>query len=387
MSERLAFIQACLNRNDRIVDICARFGISEKTGHKILQRFRRGGVEALADRSHARHQQALRVPDSVAARLIAYRRRHPLYGPSKVRDWFVQHEPETAWPAASTIGVLLKRAGLVRSRRRRSRQHARLEPLATAASAPNVVWTADFKGHFRLGVGPYCYPLTVLDLHSHCLLRCVALSSTAVPPARQQFERVFHEYGLPVVIRTDNGVPFAQPNALGRLGALAWWWVRLGIRPEHIRPARPAENGAHERFHKTLKAHTAQPPATSFAAQQRRFDRFRGEYNDERPHAATPDHRPPGQHYTASPRPFPVRLPPLCYPNVSAVRRVDPNGVIKWHSQPIFLSHNLTGEDVGLTELPADLLQINYAELILGEYDLHTQHFMPNLRWTSEPTG
>jgi transposase InsO family protein len=381
MSERLAFIQACLDRRRRVVDVCAQFGISEKTGHKLLHRFRTDGLAGLADRSHATHHHPYAVAPAVASRIVALRRKHPLYGAAKLRDWLVQHEPGVRWPAASTIGELLHRAGLIRARRRRTCTQARVATGRTAASAPNVVWTADFKGQFRLGDGAYCYPLTLLDLHSHFLLRCTALDSTAVAPARQHFARAFREYGLPEVVRTDNGVPFAQPNAIGRFGALAFWWIRLGIRPEHIRPATPAENGAHERFHKTLKAHTARPAAASFAAQQQRFDRFRTEYNDDRPHASTVDHRPPAASYLASPRSYPTPLPPLLYPDALAVRHVARNGTIKWRQQWIFLSSNLAGEDVGLFEEAGDQLRITYAALILGDYDCHAQRFTPNLRW------
>jgi transposase InsO family protein len=386
MSERLAFIQACLDRRDRIVDICQRFGISEKTGHKVLHRFRTLGVAGVADGSHAPHHHPQAMGSAMAARIIKLRRQHPLYGPAKLRDWLLQHEPTVQWPAASTIGALLKREGLIRAKRRRPGSHARFESGRAAASAPNVVWTADFKGQFRLGSGSYCYPLTILDLHSHFLLRCTALTTTAVGPARDQFVRAFREYGLPTVLRTDNGVPFAQPNAVGRLGALAFWWIRLGIRPEHIRPARPAENGAHERFHKTLKAHTARPASTSFAAQQRRFDRFQREYNTERPHEHTPERRPPAAAYTASPRPYPPHIPPLLYPDAVAVRRVDPSGKIRWRGAQIFLSHNLAGEDVGLIEDAVDRLEIRYATLILGDLDLPTARFVPQLRWDRAST-
>lgn len=386
MSERLAFIQACLNRREHIAAICARFQISEKTGHKWLARFREAGEAGLVDRSHASRAHANRVEPGLAAQILALRRRHPLYGPAKLRDWLMHHVPLERWPAASTIGDLLKREGLVRSRRRaRTAAHARLVGGRTRASAPNVVWTADFKGQFRLGMGAYCFPLTVLDLHSHFLLRCTALASTAIAPARASFRRLFLEYGLPEVLRTDNGVPFAQPNAIGRLGALAFWWVRLGIRPEHIRPATPSENGAHERFHKTLKAHTAQPPARSFAAQQRHFDRFQAEYNTERPHAATVEHRPPGHSYVASSRPYPPKLPPLWYGATERVRRVDSSGVIKWCNHPIFLSSNLAGDDVGLTELDSGDVSIRYGALILGAFDPTTARFTPHVRWDGEP--
>jgi transposase InsO family protein len=393
MTERLAFITACLNRAEFIADICDRFGISEKTGYKWLQRFKEdgGSPAALLDRSHAPHTRAHRMTSEVATRILTLRRRYPAYGPVKLRDWLVQHEPEQHWPAPSSIGVLLAHAGLVR----RKRRHPRTDPTAfvsgrTAATEPNVVWTADFKGEFRLGgrSGPYCYPLTVLDLHTHFLLGCTAFPSTAVATTRAAFVRLFQAYGLPTVLRTDNGVPFAQPNALGRLGALAFWWVRLGIRPEHTTPGRPAENGAHERFHRTLNDATTQPAAApSLRAQQQRFDHFRGEYNTDRPHASLPAHRPPGAQYTASLRPYPARLPTIEYPLETVVRLVDSAGVIKWHNYAFFLSTNLAGQHVSLTEsAPSELVTVAYAALALGDIDPHTNRFLPRVRWLGECT-
>jgi transposase InsO family protein len=386
MSERLAFIQACLDRREHISAICARFAISEKTGHKWLARFRTAGLEGLQDRGHAPHHHRFHVDAAVAARIITLRRRHPLYGAAKLRDWLVQREPATRWPAASTIGELLQRAGLIHSRRRARKQDAGASvpgPLRSAQDA-NAVWTADFKGEFRLGSGAYCYPLTVLDLHSHYLLGCRALLTTAIAPTRQCFAHLFAEYGLPEVLRTDNGVPFAQANALGRLGALAYWWIRLGIRPEHIRPARPAENGAHERFHKTLKAHTTpptHPAAPSLRAQQQRFDRFQQEYNTERPHESTVAHRPPSATYVASPRPYPAKLPPLYYPDAIAVRLVDCGGTIKWRNQPLFLSTNLCGDYVGIFPTETDAVCIRYSALALGVFDPDTRRFVADLHW------
>lgn len=393
MTERLAFISACLNRADTITEICDRFGISEKTGYKWLQRFKEAGGSpaALLDRSHAPHSCAHRLTREVATRIIALRRRYPKYGPVKLRDWLVQHEPEQHWPAASSIGALLAEAGLVRrTRRRRRTDPAVFVSGRTEAVAPNTVWTADFKGQFRLGGrgGPHCYPLTVLDLHTHFLLGCTALRSTAVTTARQTFVQLFRTYGLPDVIRTDNGVPFAQPNAIGRLGALAFWWVRLGIRPEHTTPARPAENGAHERFHRTLADATTDPtPAPSFRAQQQRFDRHQLEYNTDRPHASLPGHQPPAALYTASGRPYPARLPTVEYPLDTVVRLVDSAGVIKWHNRAVFLTSNLAGQYVSLTETDgAQLVTVAYASLALGDLDPHTHRFVPNVRWRSADT-
>ncbi len=385
MSEKLAFVQACLDRRKRIVEICSEFGISEKTGHKQLKRFREEGIEGLRDRSHAGLTHRYRITREVANRVVALRRRHPLYGAQMLHDWLVQHESDVRWPAASSIGELLKRANLIRSKRRhQSPERKALLGSRTRAIEPNMVWTADFKGQFRLrkGSGVYCYPLTVLDLHTHYLLGCKALETTSVAPTRQAFVRLFREYGLPLVLRTDNGIPFAQPNALGRLGALAFWWVRLGIRPEHITPARPAENGAHERFHKTLKAAATKPASASLSSQQKRFDDFRTEYNTERPHQSLPGHRPPATLYTSSPRAYPTRLPALLYPENSFVRLVDKTGNIKWRGQPLFLSGNLAGDYVSVTEGEHDIFTIAYASLELGDFDSNTKRFTPRVRWS-----
>jgi len=99
MSERLAFITACLDRTERIVDVCDRFGISEKTGHKLLQRFREAGPDGLGDRSHAPHHHPHRVAAAVANRICALRRQYPRWGAAKLHDWLHQNEASDGpWP-------------------------------------------------------------------------------------------------------------------------------------------------------------------------------------------------------------------------------------------------------------------------------------------------
>lgn len=385
VSEKLAFIKECLERTRSFKESCDRFEISQKCGRKWRKRFIDEGEAGLLERSHARLTQSSRMSSEVAERIIALRKKYPLYGPVTLRDWLTQQEPDQHWPAASSIGELLKRENLIHSKRRRhSTREQRALDGRTIASEPNMVWTADFKGEFRLrkGGGSYCYPLTVLDLNTHFLLGCTALGSTAVASARKIFVRLFKEFGLPEVLRSDNGVPFAQPNALGRLGVLGFWWVRLGIRPEHIALARPSENGAHERFHRTLKAAATRPASDSFSAQQRRFDVFRTEYNTERPHRSLSEHRPPGYFYTPSPRSYPSRLPALIYPDSEAVRLVDSSGTIKWRNTPIFLSSNLRGQYVGLEEKDAGIFTIAYGALQLGDFDCNTNRFTPRVRWS-----
>lgn len=385
MSERLAFIQACLDRTEPIVSICDRFGISEKTGHKLLKRFREEGPSAFVDRSRARLTHPYRITPEVADEIVALRRKHPLYGAQTLRDILMRREPEKHWPAASAIGKLLKRELLIQARRshHHDAERAALDTGRTRALEPNFVWTADFKGQFRLsGGGVYCYPLTVMDLHSRYLLGCTALTTTEITSTQKIFVRLFREYGLPRVLRTDNGVPFAQANALGRLGRLALWWVRLGIRPEHIKPATPSENGAHERLHKTLKAAAIKPASNSIRAQQQRFDEFRTEYNDNRPHRSLPERKPPATFYTTSPRTYPNRLPAPLYPESWAVRLVDGGGSIKWRNHSHFLSSNLSGEYVALSEAEGDCFTISFGLLELGRIESDTNQFVPSIRWT-----
>lgn len=388
VSERLEFVKACLDRTEHIVRICDRFGISEKTGQKWLKRFREGDFNALEDRSHAPKTHKGRITPEVRERIISLKKKYPLYGAEKIHDWLAIHEPREEgkrWPAPSSIGELLKRSGLVRKKRRRN---VLLEPTGTdsnriEASEPNEVWTADFKGEFRLkrGYGKYCYPLTVMDLNTHYLLTCTALQSVAIGTAKVVFENCFKEYGMPLVIRTDNGVPFAQPNAMGRMGRLAYWWVRLGIRPDRIRPGKPSENGSHERFHSTLKAAATKPSSKSLRAQQQRFDTFRDEYNVERPHESLIEHRPPAQFYERSPRDYPKSLPALLYPEDTEVRLVGSTGHFRWRSGDFFLSYNLAGQYVGLTETAADLVTVSYGALELGAIDPQVKRFVPRLRW------
>jgi putative transposase len=258
----------------------------------------------------------------------------------------------------------------------------------TLAAAPNDVWTTDFKGEFRLGPGPYCYPLTVLDAQSRFLIGCTGLFSTSTLPVQIVFKRLFQRYGLPEVIRSDNGVPFASPIALGRLSKLSVWWIRLGIRPERIELGHPEQNGQHERMHRTLKAEATRPPSASLVQQQQRFDRFRREYNDERPHESL-GQRPPASCYTPSSRAFPSPLPAPEYPAHFDVRRVTRNGVISWRGQYVFLTKALAREDVGLEETDTDTWNLSFGPLSLGSYHSPSNTFIPELRWriSGPPTG
>lgn len=267
-----------------MTELCARYGVSRQTGYKWLARYDDGGRPALRERSHAPHACPHRIAADVAELLCTARTAHPTWGPAKLLDWLAPRHPGVDWPAVSTAGDLLARRGLVKvRRRRRAPVHPGVVPLTTRE--PNDLWTLDCKGQFRTRDGVYGYPLTLADQHTRFLLDCRGLPSTKGHDARRVLARAFRAYGLPRAIRTDNGVPFATCGMPG-LSQLNVWWVRLGIVHQRILPGCPQQNGAHERMHKTLKAEACRPPQGTCRAQQRRFDAFRREDNEERPHSA-----------------------------------------------------------------------------------------------------
>jgi putative transposase len=347
MDERVKFVGEALKEERCVRAICREFGISPKTGHKWLARYREEGLDGLRDRSRAPHTCPRAIDAHTREMVVAFKRRHMDLGPKKVRACLQRRYPEQAWPAPSTIGAWLKEAGLVVARQRVRRATPSTQPLAHA-DGPNAVWCADFKGWFETGDGRRCTPLTISDAYSRYLLRCQGLGGqTGLATVQPLFDAAFREFGLPLAIRTDNGPPFASVG-LGGLSHLSVWWMRLGIYPERIQPGHPEQNGRHERMHRTLNEGAIDPPANNLRAQQNAFNRFTRYYNDERPHEAL-EQRPPAALYTASPRAYPARLLPTDdYPANWAIRKVKNGGRIKWNGHELHVATPLTSHYVGL---------------------------------------
>ncbi|MEO7359585.1 MAG: integrase core domain-containing protein [Gemmatimonadaceae bacterium] len=231
-------------------------------------------------------------------------------------------------------------------KRRRRRPHQHPGVVAPITKSPNDLWTADFKGEFRTGNGLCCYPLTIADQHTRFLLTCHGLLSTQTVTAKPVFERAFQEYGLPVAIRTDNGVPFAT-QAIHGLSYLNVWWMRLGIQHQRIHPGRPLQNGAHERMHRTLKRQAIKPVARTCAGQQKPFDAFRTEYNTVRPHEWL-NQDTPASHYIDSRRPYPTRLRPLEYPGHFVVKKITTGGAFRFNHKLLYIADSLVDHRIGL---------------------------------------
>jgi transposase InsO family protein len=365
MDEKLRLVALSLRGDEPMSALCAAFGISRETGYKWRRRYLEGGPGALEERSRAPHRPGRLTPAALAAPLIALRRERPHWGPRKLLAVLARRHPEVTWPAASTVGDILRRAGLVVPRRLRQRAVAQEQPFQAVGEA-NDTWCVDFKGWFRTADGARCDPLTVTDAHSRYLLACEIMAEQTAP-VRAALDACFRDHGLPRALRSDNGAPFAGPGAAG-LSRLAVHWLKLGIRLERIVPGQPQQNGRHERMHRTLKAETAKPPAACAAAQQQRFDAFRHDFNHNRPHEAL-GQQTPAEHYRPSPRPMPGRVPEPCYDADHEVRRVRTSGEIRWQGGRVFISQALAGEPIGIVELDGGHWLARFAGVDLGIID------------------
>ncbi len=366
MDQRMKFVYHYLEHEWPMAALCREYGISRKTGYKIISRYIEEGIDGLKDRSRVRHHHPNAVSDSVERAVLEARLSHSSWGPRKLRAWLSRHDSSVRWPAASTIGELLKRHGLTVPRRRSRKTRVYDQPFV-GCDYPNAVWSADFKGWFNTGDGTRCDPLTITDNYSRYLLRCQAVRPTGYCAVRPVFEAAFREYGLPVAIRTDNGPPFAT-TTVGGLSRLSIWWLRLGIIPERIEPGKPAQNGRHERMHRTLKRETASPPKRTWRAQQKAFDHFCDEYNQERPHEGI-DLRIPVELYSPSTRQYPLILPEMTYPDDMVIRRVHSQGDLRWKCRQIYLSETLSGELVGCRQIDNHLWDIYFAHIRLAQLD------------------
>ncbi len=373
MDRKKQFVLDYLSRLWSMTELCEREEISRQTGHVLVKRYLESGAEGLVERSRAPHHPGRRTAAKIEEAVIELRLKRPYWGAKKLRKTLQADDPSRVWPAVSTMTDILKRAGLVRERRRRRGCLANDQPFAPIAAA-NDTWCIDFKGWFRTRDGERCDPLTVTDAYSRYLL-CCKIMAEQVDPVQSATDRLFKEYGLPSFIRSDNGTPFSSSSAPAGLTRLSARWLKLGIALERIEPGRPEQNGRHERMHKTLKAETAAPPCASRGAQQKRFDAFRHDFNHNRPHEAL-GLEVPAQHYQVSPRQMPSRVPEPDYDSNHEVRRVRSSGEIRWAGGLLYISEALIGDPVGVLELENGDRLVRFINVDLGVIDWRTKNFV-----------
>jgi putative transposase len=376
MNERIKFCLEWQRRWDEaeggrvdVAELCRVFGVSRQRGYVWLRRFRESGFDAraLEDRSRRPHTSPTAIPEPMQDMVVWARKRHPRWGPRKLRAWLVRLYPAREFPSASAMASILKRRGLTAVRRRgRRRSPAPAEPFGPA-TAPNSVWCIDFKGKFKTGDGEWCTPFTITDAYSRFCIRCELVEEPDALAVEHILDSAFRELGLPAAIRSDNGPPFAAQGPAG-LTSLAVWLLRLGLRLERITPGRPQENGRHERFHRTLADAVASPARANARAQQRALDLFRREYNEERPHEAL-GQIPPAELYAASSRRYPCGLLPPTGSSFGHIERVDPHGAIRWHRKRIFISTALCGAYVQLEPDAGTRWAVLFGSILLGHID------------------
>lgn len=363
MDQRVRFIAEYLRDYFPFSELCLQFNISRKTGYKWIERYEQEGSEGLKDKSRRPHGSPYETDGEIIEAIVEARMKHPTWGPKKLLAILTPRYPDL--PAISTAADILKRNGLITTSKRSLRRKHPGCP-QTIASKPNDIWSADYKGHFKMRNSLYCYPLTVCDMRSRYLLGCHAHEAISLQETKRHFTRLFQEYGLPERVRTDNGVPFAS-NALARLSTLSVWWVKLGIYPEQIEPGKPQQNGKHERMHRTLKKEATIPPEKNLFAQQKRFDHFRREYNTERPHEAL-GMKTPSAIYVPSPRGMPKKLGHFDYPHHFEVRRVSRNSGIRWRHRWVQASSTLAEEYIGFEEVEDGIYNVYFCELLIGRF-------------------
>lgn len=375
MEEKLRFIYEYERDECTMTELCEAFGVARETGYVWLRRYRQSGIAGLVERERAARRHPNQTAGELEQLIVELRQAHMRWGPRKLKRVLERDQPGREWPAASTIGALLKREGLVVGRKKRRHTAPYSEPLAHADQA-NRVWCADFKGWFRTQDGERIDPLTISDAYSRYLLRCQAVEKTDTARVQAIFEAAFREYGMPIAIRTDNGPPFAS-TAVAALSRLSVWWIKLGIVPERIESGQPQQNGRHERMHRTLKEEVAMPPAKDRRAQQRELERFRQEYNEVRPHEAIAM-QTPAQLYVASPRAYPRQVPEPEYPPTMLVRSVHSHGHFRWKKRhDVFLSEVLWGERVGLLPIDDRWYRVYFAHLPLASFDSWARRVVP----------
>ena len=374
VDQRLQFLSSYQQKEMSLSDLCREFGVSRPTGYRWINRYKEVGPEGLLDRSRKPHGCSHATSEATENAILALRSKHPSWGARKLKARLEKVQPRVNWPAASTFGNILHRAGLTNPKQKKRRTTPCSEPFSEV-TAPNQLWCMDFKGYFSTGDGTRCDPFTITDAHSRYLIRCQTVSRMDLSQVVAVCEAAMREYGMPARIRTDNGAPFAGTGLLG-LSKLSLSWTKMGIVHERIQPGRPQQNGRHERMHRTLKEDTTKPPALTLRLQQKKFDRFRQIFNHERPHEGL-NNETPASLYQRSSIMFPTVLTPFTYPRGFQTRRVNTSGDISWHKDRVFISQVFSFEDLGFEEMDEEIFRVYFREIELGELDVTELRFRP----------
>ena len=380
MSLKLEFVEKAMQPGAKLAPRCREYGISRPTGTKWVKRFKAEGYAGLEERSRRPASSPLTSAEELVMVVLEQRDRHPSWGAKKLAD-LLRKRFGDATPSPSTIARILRRAGMIRARRRGRPLSVVDQVPSVLAEAPNDVWTMDFKGWWRTQDGSRCEPLTVRDAHSRYVLSITSLTGTTGKQVRAELTRLFTKHGLPKAVQCDNGSPFISTRARGGFTELSVWLATLSIRIVRSRPGCPQDNGGHERMHRDIAQDVQRWPREDLRAQQRELDRWRQEFNHVRPHEALGG-KTPSEVYRASDRK--LREPrPFAYPAGLIVRRVDHAGHVSWHGEHCYVGLAFRGQRVGFEQLQGLRWRLWFHDIDLGTMELLPEWFD---QAASEPT-
>lgn len=374
VDQRTEFVLRALRQVEPFGDLCREFGVSRKTGYKWKERFLEDGLAGLADHSRRPNTTPNGIDETMVCQIVKLKLAHPGWGARKLRAVLARTTVADALPSESSFKRILDKAGLVERRRRMPAERGQRLQTPARAERPNHVWTIDFKGWWYTRNRTRFEPLTIRDDFSRYVLCAQAMDDGRSDTVRRQMTRVFERHGLPEVIRSDNGSPFAACNSPLGLSRLSAWWLSLGINLDRIPPGRPDQNGGHERMHRDLAREVECRAACDKTTQQAALDVWRRTFNEERPHEAL-GMRVPQEVYQTSSRKFDPSPIELAYPRGYLVRKVNSSGSVRIHRAGINVSAALQGFQVGLEPLPDDRYATWFCRLCLGQIDLATQKF------------
>ncbi len=387
VDERKRFIDlAQCEESPGVAALCRDFGISRKTAYKWIGRYEELGEAGLLNLSRAPHSHPNAVSQALEDLIISAREAHPSWGAKKLLPWLQRKHPRRQqWPCVATISAILDRNQLVRSRKKRRPVAAYVGSLTQPVEA-NDLWCIDHKGWWLARNGDKCEPFTVTDEQTRYLLRCALCVGKGIQYVRPVLIAAFQEYGLPLVIRSDNGAPFASRAPLG-LSELSVWLIRLGICHERIEVGKPQQNACHERMHLTMLKDRGEPIGASLREEQKRLNAWRAEFNHERPHEAL-GFDTPAVRYRPSPRAMPHKVPEFEYESKLVVRKVDCSGKFSWRGRNINITEALCGIRVGFEASAEDgIWSMWLGQMHVGSFNEKTSRLTWAQQMTRRSTG
>jgi len=368
MEQKILFIKMWESGDYYMSSLCEHFGISRPTGYRLIKQFKKEGERCLRGSSKAPRSIPHKTPQNIEMAIVKLRKKHPDWGARKIKVLLGKSFEQKQIPSETTINAVFKRNDLIKSRRRRFLSEEKLFPKFDP-SLPNEIWSADYKGKFRIGNKRHCHPLTICDSNSRFILGIKCHYHPDYKSVKSAYTRAFREYGLPNFLHTDNGTPFGSIRSPKRYSKICYWLIDQGVTPVFSDPGCPQQNGRHERMHKDLKAYCRTRIMSTLSKQQKVMDDFTAEYNQIRPHEALKMKTPHSVH-AKSIRQYSEKKIPFEYPLHYKTTKVCKNGAARWGAYNwLFVSSAARGRYIGAEEMGNGIWNVYYRDVLLGYFD------------------